>query len=168
MTTTQKKFNWTALIITLGVAALCGMVIVGALAAIAIPAFSRSIEKSKTAESTVVMGQIADHALSKYATTCVFPPSAQRTLDPIPEGGAKDSPRKLDESWSSYPIAMLDPTYFSYSTINEGETFTIIAEANFKPGEPHHTVRMTVSKDDSVTDGCNALIGPAATLYELE
>lgn len=169
MNTPKQTSKAVPILIGCGAVLLFFIVVGGVLAAIAIPAFLRSVKKSKAVESTVVMRQIADYATSEYATTCAFPPSARRTLDPIPEGGAKGLPSNLDESWSSYPIAMVDPTYFSYSTRNEGETFVIIAEANFKPGEPHHTVELHVIKEESAdAEGCRARVLIPMTRNEFE
>lgn len=171
-----------------------GVVVVGILAAVSIPAFVKYIKLSKASEATAIVGQLQHMALQYYEEsgadgTCHFPPSA----DPVPAGepcceqvgpsdGEKWAPAPgtwSQEGWKALSFSMSDETYFAYQLINkkpkkgnEGNEDTdrleIRAFSDFEPGGPRHTYSVTLEGQENDEGECVASAQAAVITNEFE
>jgi prepilin-type N-terminal cleavage/methylation domain-containing protein len=115
--------------------------IIGLLAAIAIPAYSRFIRRSKTSEALVNVRRIFDGAVTSYQGDAVQrdgegkPPIFPVTVGPTPGldacclanelgrcPGTSDSFVGL--SWQKLNFSLSDPHYFWYTFESQGEGFS--------------------------------------------
>lgn len=170
----EKKSNMTKILIGCGVLGLVSLPVCGILAAIAIPAFLRSVKKSKEAEALAVTRQFADFAKTEWEMNCAFPPPLEATNDPVMScGGAKNLPSVSDPA-AHGAISLSDPMYFIYSTEltstgADEAIFTIEARHDFNCDSPQmHTVQINVTGSKAADGTCTALIAPSRTLNEFE
>lgn len=155
----NKSCLVTALFISFG-----GIVLIGILAAIAIPAFQKYIMRSKAAEAPLVVGKLQFQAIQYFEGSsadgaCQFPPSA----NPVPEGqeccdnvGPSDGedwtpPAQTwnQQGWKALAFEKNEPSYFAYQTINKkteegNDLMELRAFADFQPGGPRHTYSVTI------------------------
>ena len=115
------------------------VVIVGLLAAVAIPAFNRAVRRSKTSEAVVNLRRMFDGAVTSYQADGVTrdgipePPRFPDSAGPSPaenqccesnpgsgrcEGGA--GPFKA-LSWHKLGFAITDPHFYWYTFVSQGE-----------------------------------------------
>jgi prepilin-type N-terminal cleavage/methylation domain-containing protein len=122
--------------------------IIGILAAVAIPAFSKYIKRSKTAEAANTLNKIWAGSVTFFETDHVdalgnavakqFPPTALKTVVPgaecacqatgkCPGGGAEWT----NPTWVALAYSMPDPFLYKpqYTSANTGKASTFIAEA---------------------------------------
>lgn len=166
----KSKLPW---LIGCGVLLLLAVPVCGIFSAIAIPAFLRSVKKSKEAEANVMTTKMATGAQMYWEMNCAFPAALPPTSDLAAScGGAKAVPSVQDTSVpDALGVSFIDPMYFVYSTEIEefGDTanYVIRAQADFQCGGPAHTieVRITGMKDG---DTCTAEIQPAVSMHEFE
>ncbi len=144
-----------------------GVFFIGVGAAIAIPAFLRSIKKSKAAEAEITVAQITSQvaAATMSSKGCTFPATPKATGE-VPTGGSKLLPTNVDPGWKTLGASFDEPRYFAYDARVEDGQFVVRAQADFKAGGPMHTVEAFVSIDS--TDGCMANVSPSVTTYEFE
>ncbi len=148
----------------------------GILAAIAVPAFVKYIERSKTAEATQVLTRSAQFVQNHYDSNGELPePEGQlRTTERPPTGGEKYEPsaaglsQKDKELWAKlgWPTGG-DPLYFQYSyrvrRSDDGGEAVLKARADFDEGGPVHTATQRIEVDDG-----DVTIRPTVTENELE
>lgn len=112
--------------------------IIGLLAAIAIPAFEKSIRQSKTSEATVNLRRIYDGAVTSYQSEQVDragtgrAPHFPATVEPTPGENAccgasdrgqcpADSGAFVKPTWQQLQFSVDDPHYYWYTFISEGQ-----------------------------------------------
>lgn len=160
-----KSNNKPVLIIVLVVVGLLAVPCIGILAAIAIPAFLRYSKQSKAAEAEMVLARMVTEVETNHLEACAFPPELERHADIAACAGGEKclSSGEIEPFWTAIP-QLQQPTYFVYSASVEGDAMVLRAEADFRIGEPYHTVTRTVS----VVDDCEVQTGPALTTNEFE
>lgn len=144
----------------------------GVLAAIAIPAFLRSVKKSKTAEADGMMRKLTDGARVLYTNDCTRPPVLASTSE-VPRDGGKEIPIQGDDAArDALGVAFVDPLYFSYDAYYDADDpnrYVVRARADFKTGGPMHTVTQYIDLIPADADGaCEAYVGPPFTMNEFE
>ncbi len=112
--------------------------IIGLLAAVAIPAFEKSVRRSKTSEATVNLRRIYDGAVTSYQSEQVdragqgLPPKFPLTVDPTPGEDAccqatdrgqcpSNSEAFVKPTWQQLQFSVDDPHYYWYTFVSEGE-----------------------------------------------
>lgn len=162
----KKNNNGLILIVVvlLIVGAPVALATVGILAAVAIPAYIRYIQKSKATEAEFMVERIADRIQSYHLDNCAFPPVLEPTSElPTGEKVVPNSPPGA--GWDAIGFSIEDPSYFRYRTEQVGTNVTVIADADFRYGGPVHTVELTLSRPGET---CLLDKSPAVTLNELE
>lgn len=145
-----------------------GVFFMGVGAAIAIPAFLRSIKKSKAAEAELTVAKIANAvaAATMSSKGCAFPATPKATGQ-VPTGGAKLIAADVDPAWQTLGVSFDEPRYFAYDARVEDGRFVVRAQADFKAGGPMHTLEASVFIEP--TDGsCVANVAPSITTHEFE
>lgn len=125
--------------------------IIGLLAAVAIPAFTKAVRRSKTSEATINLRRIFDGAVTSYQDDAVardgggaanaFPGSAPPTpgVNACCEATGRgqcpaDSGAFVMPAWQALQFSVDDPHYYWYEFRSEGEgltaAFTAIAQGN--------------------------------------
>lgn len=106
--------------------------IIGVLAAIAIPAFNKSVRRSKTSEALLSLRKIFDGSVAYFAQDRtnphgdVVPHQFPRTVPATPGApppGRKAVPEPGDwdhPTWQALSFAVSDPYYYTYSYGSEG------------------------------------------------
>jgi len=116
-----------------------GVVVVGILAAIAIPAFVRYTRRAKTAEAVEILGQVARGVAAYYeqervstiapgTVTRSLPPSLART-PPGPSCQPTPWPADADPAWQAIGVAPGDPLRFSYELVVAPDGRSFVARA---------------------------------------
>ena len=115
--------------------------IIGILAAVAIPAFTRAIRRSKTSEATMNLRRMYDGAVTSFQSEQVtrageglvarFPSTAPTTP---PENDccrqsttgrcASDPSAFDDETWHALQFSVDDPHYYWYAFVSDGQGVT--------------------------------------------
>ncbi|MCA9560057.1 MAG: prepilin-type N-terminal cleavage/methylation domain-containing protein [Myxococcales bacterium] len=112
--------------------------IIGLLAAVAIPAFEKSVRRSKTSEATINLRRIYDGAVTSYQSQQVDRDGAGRSpkfpdsVDPTPGEnaccGASDrgqcpasTQAFVKPTWQQLQFSLDDPHYYWYVFDSEGE-----------------------------------------------
>ncbi len=144
----------------------------GVLAAIAIPAFLRSVKSSKTDEADGTMRQLIDGARSIYTKDCTRPPVLASTSE-VPKDGAKVMPSAGDDAArSALGVAFVDPQYFSYDAYYDADDpnrYVVRARADFTAGGPMHVVEQYIDLVPADANGnCEAYAGPPFISNEFE
>ena len=115
------------------------VVILGVLAAVAIPSFSRYVRRSKTAEATgnlskIYMGEVAYfvRAAEESSASFVTAPSTFPTLTPAtpPTGSkfpAQPTSFTMDTAWSAIGFAIDLPCYYTYGASGSATAYTVIS-----------------------------------------
>ncbi|MBK7075176.1 MAG: hypothetical protein IPH44_23055 [Myxococcales bacterium] len=128
-----RKASLLWLWILLGV--LGGLMVVGILAAIAIPSFMKYQQKSKRSEAELNLNAIEKAANMVYAETAAFPPgTAGRTpatsccADPT-RRCQPDPIAWQGEPWATLDFEMVSPHFFQYTYAGaaDGQSFTATA-----------------------------------------
>ena len=103
--------------------------VVGVLAAIAIPAFQKYVNKSKTAEADQFVKKIYDGARHHHITKGWLPPSVGPSPQApcCPDKCQPDPSLWRDPAWIALQFSIDDPHYYSYEFINSGSEFTVRA-----------------------------------------
>lgn len=125
--------------------------IIGLLAAVAIPAFEKSVRRSKTSEATVNLRRIYDGAVTSYQSQQVDrdgtgrAPKFPDTVEPTPgenvccadsdRGQCRANSRAfVKPAWQQLQFSLDDPHYYWYAFDSEGEgagaQFTARASGN--------------------------------------
>lgn len=168
MSEPKKKSN-KFIFLLIGCGGLLALLMVaGVAAAVAIPSFLRYIKQSKHAEAQATLRMISDAAVGHYIEHCAFPPSAEPS-SAIPEGGGKAVAKFDGPGWQALAIPLsAGEKYFSYRTESNGDTFSVLAEADFSAGGPHHVsvIEVTGSKDSDGT--CLAESAPLQVRNEFQ
>jgi type II secretory pathway pseudopilin PulG len=165
-----------------------GAMMIGGLAAIAIPAFIKYIKRSKASEAPAILNRLERLALEYYMTpgddgSCKFPPTA----NPVPAGapccegvgparGAKwvHPPQTWNqEGWQALDFQVTDPSYFAYQMVNKSgedgvDRLVLRAFSDFDPGGPRHTVEVHIEGQRLDNGVCRATAAPAITLDEFQ
>ncbi len=169
----QPKKKSKALLIVLIVVGggFVAIMILGVLAAIAIPAFVKYVKASKATEATATVKQLSREVQSQYETSCTFPPKLPALSDPAKNcGGTKTTalPAAV-KAWTTAGLAPPSgPTYFSYDAEPiDDHTYRIRARADFRCGGPMHTYEIRVSGTKS-PNGCTAELSPPILTHEFE
>ncbi|HLU64646.1 MAG TPA: type II secretion system protein [Kofleriaceae bacterium] len=143
--------------------------IIGILAAVAIPAFMRYMQKSKGTEYKQQMKRIAEGAKTYYLENGgQFPatvgPSPADTCcgdaDDTHDGKGKcipDADDWADQSWKDLGFAMDDPHYFRYTFTADNsadpKTFTITAVGDLDCDGTESTYELVGTADDTKSEG---------------
>ena len=158
----EKKGNNKALIIALvlvfGGFAVCGCG--GILAAIAIPAFQKFQNASKSAEARVTTRALASNAEIAFSEGCAFPSPFASTFDPTQCcGGEMCVATGEGPDWASN--VSLNETFYAYSAQpGPGDTFVITATKDFNCSGAPHTISITV-RGSKEGESCHATSDPA-------
>jgi type II secretory pathway pseudopilin PulG len=139
----------------------------GVLAAVAIPSFLKYERKSKASEAQMMTRQIASYAQMEFTEKCAWPPALAPTLEPADCCGGEKCLGTVAEPWKSNVPGLQDPAYFSYTATPNGDTFEVVAAADFSCGAPMHTVTVTVT-GTRLGGGCSADVGISRVDNELE
>ena len=172
---TPQKTSRSRVVLILVVAVFAMVPCCGVFAAIAIPAFLRSVKRSKSAEAQQVVTRLAydikahtERSGSDQADRCAFPPALPPTSSPVPCAGKTSAvDPAAAQVWKDAGIAPpKGPQYFSYSTriLEEGKGYEIIAKADFDCEGEQHTLTQTLTLEEN----CQVATNPAITLHELE
>jgi prepilin-type N-terminal cleavage/methylation domain-containing protein len=149
------------------------VVILGILAAVAIPAFTRYVKRSKTAEAAGNLSKLAHaqqtyfHAVSERGLTGFA--NCGSTYTPAGAPGAAKYPVNLAQWQSNAGFAALgfsldSPHYYRYTCGSAGPTiFGVYSQADFD-GDG---VLQEMRRDAAATDG-EIAVGPIITSNELE
>lgn len=142
----------------------------GVLAAIAVPAFMRYANVSKTAEATATTRMMADYVRVAWTSTCKFPEPLPPTFTPSDCCGGEHcvTTGTLPEIWAANASMLWGPNYFAYTAVPaDGDRYIITASADFTCGGPQHTVTVEVV---GTRDGerCDATVKPPMTTNEFE
>ncbi|MFW5968400.1 MAG: hypothetical protein ACOCV2_12820 [Persicimonas sp.] len=171
MTQSEKGDKRVVIIIMIVVAIFGGIMFLGCGAAIAIPAFVKYLQESKSAEATAVTQQIADHAARSFEEDCEFPPSLPPSADPASCcGGAKCSAdSRAQQQWEAAGFVPYEKeSYFTYETERvDASTYLIRATHDFECGGEMqtHEIRITGSETDG---SCTAEVGSETVTNEFE
>ena len=114
------------------------VVILGILAAVAIPAFTRYVKRSKTSEATgniskIYQGEVSYYNQSSEQSVASFA-SAPRT----PAGGDPSASKYTaqptaftgDSGWSAIGFSVDSPLYYAYSATASASSFNAVATGN--------------------------------------
>lgn len=160
----HKQRNNRSCLVTALVLGLGGVILIGLLVAIAIPAFTQYVKRTKASEAERVIAALQHSALQYYQDSgtdgaCHFPPSANPVPagEPCceqvgPTGGERWTPAAKtweQPGWKALSFSQPEGTYFAYQTINKepqegSDTLEIRAFADFNPGGPAHTYSITL------------------------
>jgi|GEM_PF-923796 len=172
----HKQRSNNSCLVTAIVLGLGGIVVIGILAAIAIPAFTKYVKRSKAAEAASIIAMLQHDALQYYQDsgadgTCHFPPSASPVPagEPCceqvgPTGGERWKPAAEtweQEGWRALSFSQPEGTYFAYQTINKkaqegSDLLELRAFADFKPGGPLHTYSIILEGQQNDQGECVA------------
>jgi type II secretory pathway pseudopilin PulG len=148
-----------------------GIMLLGCLAAIAIPAFLKYIERSKASEAPTVASGIAQQVQAQYEQGCEWPQAVPQHADLSSCcGGAKCMPvPSKAEQWEAAGVRPpTDPTYFVYAGRRvDASTYAVDAYADFTCGGQKHTVTVEISAQKT-TSGCSTTVGEPITVNEFE
>jgi prepilin-type N-terminal cleavage/methylation domain-containing protein len=113
------------------------VVILGILAAVAIPAFTRYVKRSKTSEATgniskIYQGEVSYFNQSSEQSVASFASAAQT---PTAAASASKYPAQptaftADSGWSAIGFSVDSPLYYAYSATASASTFNAIANGN--------------------------------------
>jgi len=162
-----KKSGAAILLVVLGCGGVTVIAILGILAAIAVPAFLRSIKKAKSSEAELMVMSISTELSLKYSGECKFPEPLPASA-PLPVGGEKVLPAspEIARQWIEFGVPIDKPHYFTYSMEREdANTYIVRARADFTAGGPVHMLERRVVGDP---DACMAETGPATTMNEFD
>lgn len=134
--------------------------IIGLLAAVAIPAFEKSVRRSKTSEATVNLRRIYDGAVTSYQSEQVdrgghgLAPKFPLSVEATPGENAccqatdrgqcpADSGAFVRPTWQQLQFSVDDPHYYWYSFVSEGEgagaQFTARSSGNLNCDDTYST-----------------------------
>lgn len=163
----KKSSKLPYILVGCGVLGLLGIIILGIVAAIAIPAFTKFTNKAKGSEAQFTTLAIANSAASYYMEECKFPPSAAPTSS-VPSGGEKTAAKFSGPGWDELKLMMEPEMFFSYRTQTKGDLFTVLGEADFRSGPPNHVVTVEIQGTKDPSGLCSAEVGKPKTTNELE
>ena len=122
----KKKSNALTIILVLAALGAVGICVVGVLAAIAIPAFTGYLARSKTSEATHQLGSIASAAQSYYEQEHPSP-SGVLTHCVVDSARSSNEPSSLKSIVSDWPASFValgvtppDPLYYQYEIVSVG------------------------------------------------
>lgn len=166
----QKKSALPKILIGCGVLFLVALPLCGILSAITIPAFLRSVNKSKESEAQGMIVRMTQNARASWMSeACAFPESLPPTgTIAQASGGQKYLPTIPESLRSDMGVSPGDQLYFVYSTQIKSEgaqtLYTVTAQADFDgDGQVFHTMTSTVTGEKDESGGCDATISPLAT-----
>ncbi len=127
---TPKKKMGTGMKVLIGLVIACpvSVVVVGILAAIAIPAFIGYLGRAKTAEARANLSTIAA-GLESYRAEHGSYPSAERTPMVAP-CGVKELWSPTDPTWEQIGFSPLEPLYYSYEVEGGADHYVIRARGD--------------------------------------
>jgi len=129
---------------------IVGIMLIGIMAAIAIPAFLRYIKATKVVESEMMISRIENAVQTSFTSECKFPASASSSA--IPKGGAKVIPDFSGAGWKAIGFSDASPLYFRYRIVNKGDTLELIADADFSTSNVEaHTYTKILTKGADCT-----------------
>ncbi len=171
----KKRKTWVTVLIVLGAIVALSIPVCGVLGAIAVPAFLRSVKKSKTSESAMTLVRLQSAAEYSWQDTCEFPPAFAPTAQVGSFcGGAKTGVNfSAKDAFAKYSATLPDPSYFAYSgTLEEdaegNKVYRIRAQADFNCGGEVHTTEVVVVGKKDESGSCTAESQPSVTMYEFE
>ena len=113
------------------------VVVLGVLAAVSIPAFSRYVMRSKTAEATCNISMIAQSEIAYYwqVSAGSAPSFATAPLTPTAAPGAGKYPAQpstftTNPAWSALGFSLEYPFYYAYSASGSATGFTATANGD--------------------------------------
>jgi type II secretory pathway pseudopilin PulG len=160
----SKNNKWVLVAIGCLGLSFVGLVVLGILAAIAIPSFMKFTNRAKTAEAQMLVMSIGNAAATHYMNNCAFPPSAAPS-SAVPKGGEQLPPNFAGPGWNELALTDTAPKFFSYSTQSNGEKYIVTALADFDEGGPKSTVTVELTGDKTA---CMAEMGSVKKENELE
>lgn len=170
----QKKSGLTKMLIGCGALFALSLPVCGILAAIAVPAFQRSINKSKEAEAIIQMNMLVTNAEIDWLTDCAFAPALAQTGDPKMTCGETHVPTINDPEALGTMGSLDGAMYFIYSTEvtpqgGDEVMYTIRAQHDFDCGSPEvHTTEIVITGTKDADGTCTTSTAPAFTLNEFE
>jgi type II secretory pathway pseudopilin PulG len=132
---TKKKRSPIWIWVLIGVPVL-GVCLIGIMIAIAVPAFTQYVQKSKAAEAAANLQAMYQGAAGYYATTTHCTVDSART--PNVPGAEKTilDPAALHPSFDAIEFGPMDPLYYEYEIVTAGP-----GRCNNGPGEPLYSFR---------------------------
>jgi prepilin-type N-terminal cleavage/methylation domain-containing protein len=133
------------------------VVIIGLLAAIAIPMFMGHMKRAKAGEAQLQLGAIAKGAKAAYQTNTQFPQGNAAVLPGV-DGSACGQPTKKfavttawmsDPLWSELDFHIDEPVFFSYHYNSSGpKTAAALAVGDLDCDGTHATYRLDLNATD--------------------
>ncbi len=141
------------------------VVILGILAAVAIPAFTRYVKRSKTAEATgnivkIYQGQLTYYqaALERGTQTYLNAGSMPAASPGAAKYTANVSQWAADANWTSIGFSLDSAHYFQYSSPGASATFTSSARGNLDGDATYSTFLRTGAITSGELQGSNIII----------
>ena len=113
------------------------VVILGILAAVAIPAFTRYVKRSKTSEATGNISKIYQGEVSYYNQSSEQSVASFASAGPTPSGsptaskfGAQPTAFTGNAGWSAIGFSVDSPLYYQYSATGAATNFTASASGD--------------------------------------
>ena len=132
------------------------IVILGILAAVAIPAFTRYVKRSKTSEATGNISKIYQGEVSYYNQSSEQSVASFASAGPTPGGTLSASkfpaqPTSFtgNAGWSAIGFSVDSPLYYAYTAVADGTSFTATANGDID-GD---TVQSTFSRSAALVSG---------------
>ncbi|MEZ4409822.1 MAG: prepilin-type N-terminal cleavage/methylation domain-containing protein [Polyangiales bacterium] len=142
------------------------VVILGILAAVAIPAFTRYVKRSKTSEATGNIAKIYQGEVTYYTQSQEQYPTASfvtaAAVDTLPTNGAKIQANPAafatNANWAAIGFSLDGPHYYVYSTTASTTSFTAAASGDLDGDATPSTVARSASVVGGEIQGGNIAI----------
>ncbi len=144
------------------------VVILGILAAVAIPAFSRYIKRSKSAEASGNIAKIYQGQVTYYQSSAdrsnvsSFVNAAGLSPAGVPSAGAKHPANAAwwgaNTNWVAVGFGLDGPHYYSYESPGSATTFTAAAQGNLDGDSQFSTFSRSATINDGEIQGNTMVI----------
>ena len=141
------------------------VVILGILAAVAIPAFTRYVKRSKTAEATgnitkIYQGQLTYYqaALERGVATYLNAGNMPATAPGAAKYAANVSQWAADANWTAIGFSLDSAHYYQYGSPGAATTFTARAAGNLDGDGTYSTFQRTGAITSGELQGSNIII----------
>ena len=157
-----KKSNAVAWVVGCIGLFFVGIVVIGILAAIAIPAFVNYVRRAKSAEAQSNVRAIAMGVQSYCASESALPAAIAPAFVPDAERHAVP----LDPAWQSVGFSSPDPVYYAYSLERPDATRAVVVAEGDLDGDGERSRFEVTCAFDASTSECTC--SPIAVTNELE
>ena len=141
------------------------VVILGILAAVAIPAFTRYVKRSKTSEATgniskIYQGEVAyfnqssEQSVASFASASATP-SAEPTESKY---AAQPLAFTTDSGWSAIGFSVDSPLYYQYSATGTASSFNAIARGNIDGDGTYSTFSRAATLNGGEIQGARMVV----------